>query len=85
MPRLEYFLVSESTSTDAESRRVSVYNIINEVRFTGEGTPIPQLACVSCWIFSDEEIQNSHESHVRIRLTVPGDAHDQGVSIFGRT
>ena len=36
MPRLEYFIVCESISTDQETNRVSLFNVLEDLQVLGE-------------------------------------------------
>ena len=56
MPNLEYFLICESLSTDRETNRVSLFNVLEELQVLGKeetsAQPVPfprQLVAVSCW------------------------------------
>lgn len=55
MPKLEYFLICESMSTDQETNRVSLFNVLEDLQVLPPGTtPQPQLlvphfVAVSCW------------------------------------
>ncbi len=72
MPRLEYFLVAESISLDRESDSVSIFHVLNDVPVRSLPTRLPQLATVSAWISSDDEIREQAESQIRLEFTVPG-------------
>ena len=55
MPTLEYFLICESISTDQETNRVSLFNVLEDLQvLASESPPQPQLpvsqfVAVSCW------------------------------------
>lgn len=55
MPRLEYFLVCESMSTDQETNRVSLFNVLEDLQVLPPETPpqqqllVPHFVAVSCW------------------------------------
>lgn len=55
MPRLEYFLVCESISTDQETNRVSLFNVLEDLEVLPQGTGrenklfVSQFVAVSCW------------------------------------
>ncbi len=55
MPKLEYFLVCESMSTDSETNRVSLFNVLEDLQVASpESTsvshiPVAQFVAVSCW------------------------------------
>lgn len=55
MPKLEYFLICESISTDRETNRVSLFNVLEDLRVASPEAPpeiqipIVQFVAVSCW------------------------------------
>jgi hypothetical protein len=55
MPRLEYFLVCESISTDQETNRISLFNVLEDLQILSPGLPNPptlpvaSFVAVSCW------------------------------------
>jgi hypothetical protein len=76
MPKLEYFLVCESVSTDQETNRVSLFNILEEVQvLTGDtppqlGVSILQFIAFSCW--NREPGDEDRDLQLIVRLHVPG-------------
>ncbi len=56
MPKLEYFLICESMSTDQETNRVSLFNVLEDLTVLGSEDAAQQqsyvtssLMAVSCW------------------------------------
>ena len=55
MPTLEYFLVCESMSTDQETNRVSLFNVLEDLQVLPPETApqkqliVPHFAAISCW------------------------------------
>lgn len=73
MPRLEYFLVCESISTDKDTNRVSLFNIIEGVRVLPPGTPghiLAQFVAVSCW--NSEPGDENKDFQAILRINAPG-------------
>jgi hypothetical protein len=69
MPKLEYFLVSESISVDRDQNAVSVFNILEEVAIpkTGPGV-IATLVAVSSWIFDVEDVGKDFQVTLKVIL-----------------
>lgn len=69
MPKLEYFLVSESVSVDQQTNRASLFNILDEVRENQFPTTIPQAVVTSVWDYEvgDENI----DYQVKVRVYLP--------------
>ncbi len=65
MPELEYFLVSESVSTDERTGYFSLFNILEDM-----GTVLPlrisRLIATSCWNISPEEQGRDYQVSLRI-------------------
>ncbi|MGA2065543.1 MAG: hypothetical protein ABSG86_11265 [Thermoguttaceae bacterium] len=72
MPRLEYFLVSESSTVDNETGALSVFNVINEIKVESFPAVLPKLALVTCWIPTPDEIRDGDEFQVTFEFSVPG-------------
>ena len=70
MPKLEYFLVSESVSVDQLTNRTSLFNILEEVRANKFPAVIPQVVVTSAWNreIGDEDI----DYQVKVRISLPG-------------
>ncbi len=56
MPKLEYFLICESTSTDQVTNRVSLFNVLENLQVLRAGAArqqqpsvAPFFEAVSCW------------------------------------
>ena len=71
MPKLEYFLVSESVSVDQGTNRVSLFNILEEVTANKFPVDIPQVVVTSAWNreIGDEDI----DYQVKVRISLPGE------------
>ena len=74
MPRLEYFLVSESSTIDNESGAFSVFNVMNEAKFENFPAVLPKLALVACWIPTPDEIGSGDEFQVTFNFRLPDSA-----------
>ena len=70
MPKLEYFLVSESISVDLITNRISFFHVIEELRSPHVPFHIAKLVATATWILSEEDI--GHEIETSVRITVPG-------------
>jgi hypothetical protein len=67
MPKLEYFLVSESLSVDQETNNVSVFSILEEL--SGPlPLAIPRLVAISSWNIEPDERDRDYQVALRIRL-----------------
>lgn len=64
MPKLEYFLVSESLSVDQETNNVSVFSILEEF----SGKQIPRLVATSSWNIEPNEQDRDYQVTLTIRL-----------------
>ena len=77
MPQLEYFLVCESISTDRETNRVSLFNVLEDLQIAGPGTApqqprlLSQFVAVSCW--NKEEGDEARDYQLMLRIHVPGE------------
>jgi hypothetical protein len=71
MPKLEYFLVSESISVDRDQNSVSVFNIIEEITVAKTGpSVIPNLVALSSWIFDTKDV--GQDFQVTLKVVLPG-------------
>lgn len=70
MPQLEFFLVCESASIDRESNRISLFNVMEELRPSQLPAPFPSLVAVSSWNTRPDELNSDHQAE--LRLTIPG-------------
>lgn len=79
MPKLEYFLICESISTDQETGRVSLFNVLEDLQVAPLETPMqPHLpvvmfVAVSCW--NREPGDEDRDFQVTLRIHPP--AQDQ--------
>ena len=81
MPRLEYFLVSESGSLDRNTGRVSVFNIIQEESPDQYPHVFPVMCMVACFIFSDEEVREKTDYQVQFVFSIPGQQEDRAFPV----
>lgn len=66
MPKLEYFLVSESLSVDQNTNHVSVFGILEELR--GElPIAVHRLVAISSWHIAPDERDQDFQATLRIR------------------
>lgn len=65
MPRLEFFLISESLSTDQSTNQLSVFNILDDITMTLPAV-LPRLVATSAWNFQPEEIGNDFQVILRV-------------------
>jgi len=72
MPRLEYFVVAETSSIDVNRNSVSIFHVLNDIYFDSLPDSIPTLAVISGWIHSEAEIRDHQESQIRIEFHMPG-------------
>jgi len=72
MPSLEYFLVCESVSTDQETNRVSLFNILEDLQLGGQSNSaavVAQFVAVSC--FNRETGDESQDFQAMLRIHAP--------------
>lgn len=72
MPKLEYFIVCESICTDIETNRLSLFNVIEELRRVPPGTPVPghlvaQMTAVCCWNREQEDEGKDFSAVLRVQ------------------
>ena len=72
MPELEYFLVAESCSVDAERHSLSIFHVMNDVRLDQLPGNISELVVISAWIHSPDELEHRAESQIRLQFEIPG-------------
>ena len=79
MPKLEYFLVSESVSVDQQTNRASLFNILDEVRENQFPTIIPQVVVTSAWNYEsgDENI----DYQVKVRMSLPDEEKSKDIPV----
>jgi len=68
MAKLEYFIVAESLSTDRETNRVSVFNVLEEIT-AKLPTHFPRLTAVSAWNMAPED--RGQDFQVTLRIPQP--------------
>ena len=79
MPKLEYFIVSESISVDQQTNRASLFNILEEVRKNKFPSVIPQAIVTSAWNYEsgDEDI----DYQVKVRIYSPGEEKPKDIPV----
>lgn len=79
MPKLEYFLVSESVSVDQQTNRASLFNILDEVRENQFPTTIPQAVVTSVWDYEsgDEDV----DYQVKVRMSLPDEKEPKDIPV----
>ena len=78
MPTLEYFLVCESVSTDQETNRISLFNILEDIHMLPPGQPgviLAQLVAVCCW--NRESGDEDQDFQATLRIHAPNGAEPQ--------
>jgi hypothetical protein len=80
MPSLEYFLICESISTDQETNRISLFNVIEDLQVAPPETAPPETAAqqfaishfvaVCCWNREPED--EDKEFQATLRIHAPG-------------
>jgi hypothetical protein len=81
MPKLEYFVVCESVSVDRETNRISLFNVVEDLRpvRNGEtGHPVHQFVAVSAWNREPGDEGKDFQAIVRIQ---PPDDQSKDFSI----
>ncbi len=66
MPKLEYFVVAESKSVDQETNKVSLFNILEEVRVAKFPVKISFLAA-SSWIIEPDDYNKAFQATLKIK------------------
>ena len=79
MPKLEYFLVSESVSVDQQTNRASLFNILDEVRDNKFPTVIPQIVVTSAWNY--EEGDEDIDYQVKVSISLPSEEEPKDVPV----
>lgn len=79
MPKLEYFLVSESVAVDQQTNRASLFNILDEIRENQFPIVIPQAVVTSAWNYEvgDEDI----DYQVKVRMSLPGEENPKDIPV----
>lgn len=72
MPRLEYFVVSESVSIDKNRNTVSIFHVMNKIGLSPLPGAIPMLSAISGWEFSETELKDKAEFQVKFEFRTPG-------------
>ena len=79
MPRLEYFVVSESSAIDQVSGRVSLFHILEHLRPQRFPAFIPKCVATVTLVFEDDEIGRDYQ--VVFSLSRPGVEEIDEVSV----
>jgi hypothetical protein len=75
VPKLEYFVVCESISVDQETNRVSLFNVVEDIRPVARGEPahiLTQMVAISAW--NRESGDEGQDFQLIVRIHAPGDA-----------
>ncbi len=67
MPKLEYFLVSDSLSVDQETNNVSLFGICEEFTTTLPGQ-MPHVVATSSWLVDSTDRNEDFQATLRVRL-----------------
>jgi len=70
MARLEYFIVCESTSVDAETNRISLFHVLEDVFPEIIPGVLPRIEAVSLWNLEAEDAVRDFQ--VALRINLPG-------------
>jgi hypothetical protein len=71
MPKLEYFVVSESVSVDQTTNRVSLFNVLEDVRSPEFPVTIPQIVATTAW--NREPSDGDIDYQTMLRVYPPGE------------
>lgn len=74
MPKLEYFLISESVSVDQRTNRLSIFNVIESVNTYKFPLIIPTLAAVVSLVKEEED--QLKDFQLLLKIYSPGDEKD---------
>ena len=66
MPRLEYFLVAEATSVDQGTNKISIFNVIEELRSPQWPATVPVMTAVGALEASEEDKGKEFQAIVRV-------------------
>ena len=69
MPKIEYFVVSESISSDQDTNNVSIFHIFEDV-YGRLPLTIPRLVATSCWSISQDD--KGKDFQVALKIVLPG-------------
>ncbi len=66
MAKLEYFLVAQGASVDQQTNNVTLFNVIDEMRFSKFPSVFPQLVAVSSWNAEPGDADRDFQVGVRV-------------------
>jgi hypothetical protein len=68
MAKLEYFIVCESTSVDAENNRISLFHVLEDIFPDQFPYFLPRIEAVSLWNLDPEDKDTDFQAALEIRL-----------------
>jgi hypothetical protein len=79
MPRLEYFLVAESSAIDERTDRVSLFNILEQYRPPKLPFALPHCVAVCVWTREAEDAGKPFQA--LLKVTLPGEDETKDLAI----
>ncbi len=70
MAKLEYFIVCESTSVDAENNRISLFHVLEDIFPDGFPYVLPRIEAVSLWNLDPQDADTDFQ--VTLEVYLPG-------------
>jgi len=70
MASLEYFIVCESTSVDAENNKISLFHVLEDIFPDQLPFMVPRIDAVSLWNLDPEDVATDFQA--TLTITVPG-------------
>jgi hypothetical protein len=67
MPRLEYFLVSTSASLDGATGRVSIFEVLTEIRTPRVPAVLGRCVSVACWAMDEKELNKDYQATIVLK------------------
>jgi hypothetical protein len=80
MAHMEFFLVSEEVSVDQQTNRLSLFNVLEQVRNTEFPFVLPSAAAVSLWVA--EPGDDTQDFQCILRITLPDGSQHNFTSNF---
>jgi len=71
MPKLEYFIVSEGASTDIFTNRVSLFNVVEQIKSKDFPVVLPQVVATTAW--NKEAADTDLDFQASLRIYSPGE------------
>lgn len=76
MPQLEYFLVSESHSVDQHTNRVSIFNVLEEIRPERQFPIVISFVAISGWNIEQGDENVDYQATLRVIVPNREDPHE---------